>query len=167
MDTAADRGPGRLPQGAYSAAPDATLNAAGADASAEAQAREASFLEPFERVFGTLKRMVSNYATLAVLDARRAAVQFAWLVAGGILISVLVVTAWLAAVIALAVWLLGNGMSWPAVLLIAGAVNLVGAAIVAVRLRSVFEYAPFEATLHQIKSDSPAAHAKADGSAKK
>jgi uncharacterized membrane protein YqjE len=160
MDTAADRGPRRLPEGAFSAAPDPALGPAGPGAVAEAEAREASFLEPFERVLSTLKRMVSNYATLAVLDVRRAAVQFAWLVAGGIVISVLVVTAWLAAVIALAVWLLGNGMSWPAVLLVAGAVNLVGAAIVAFRLRSVFEHVPFEATLHQIKSDSPAAHAK-------
>lgn len=101
------------------------------------------------------KRMVSNYATLAVLDTRRAAVQFAWLVAGGILISVLVVTAWLAAVIALAVWLLGSGMSWPAVLLICGALNLAGAGIVAFRLRSIFDQVPFAATLHQIKSDSP------------
>jgi len=51
-------------------------------------------------------------------------------------------------------------MSWPAVLLIAGALNLVGAAIVAFRLRGVFEHLPFETTLQQIKFDSPAAHAK-------
>jgi len=151
MDTAADRGPGRLPPSAFSAAPEAP----GEESVAEA--REASFLEPFERVMSAMKRMASNYATLAVLDMRRAAVQFAWLVAGGILISVLVVTAWLAAVIALAVWLLGNGMSWPAVLLIAGALNLAGAGIVAFRLRSIFEHVPFAATLHQIKSDSPEA----------
>ena len=152
MDTAADRGPGRLPHSAFSAAPEA-----GAEGSTpDAEAQEASFLQPFERVFGTLKRMVSNYATLAVLDVRRAAVQFAWLVAGGIFIAVLVVTAWLAAVIALAVWLLGNGMSWPAVLLIAGALNLAGAALVALKLRSIFEHVPFAATLHQIQSDPPA-----------
>lgn len=149
MDTAADRGPERPPHGAYSAAPDAT------------EAREAPFLEPFERVYSSGKRTVSNYATLAVLDLRRAAVQFAWLVSGGIVISVLLVTAWLAAVIALAVWLLGNGMSWPAVLLVAGAVNLAGAGVVALRLRGLFEHLPFEATLHQLKSDSPDASPKA------
>ena len=156
MDTAADRGPGRLPHSAFSAAPEV----GGEQAAPEAEAQEASFLQPFERVFGTLKRMLSNYATLAVLDVRRAAVQFAWLVAGGIFIAVLVVTAWLAAVIALAVWLLGNGMPWPAVLLIAGALNLVGAALVAFKLRSVFEHVPFAATLHQIKSDPPSDHAE-------
>lgn len=110
-------------------------------------------LEPVERVYSTLRRMGSNYATLAVLDVRRAAVQFAWLVGGGIFIAVLVVTAWLAAIVALAVWLLGTGMSWPAVLLIAAALNLAGAAIVIFRLRSVFDRLPFEATLRQLKSD--------------
>ena len=149
MDSAADRAGSSLPPAAFSAAP-------GETAGKEADPHEASFLAPFERLFATLKRMSSNYATLAVLDVRRAAVQFAWLVAGGILISVLVVTAWLAAVTALAVWLLGKGMSWPAVLLVAAALNLVGAAIVGARVKRVFEHVPFSATLRQIKSDSPA-----------
>ena len=146
MDTVPGRGP----------AVRADLGAAPGPGAAAASHREteASFVAPFERVFATCKRMASNYATLAVLDVRRAAVQFAWLVAGGIFIAVLVVTAWLAAVIALAVWLLGSGMSWPAVLLIAGALNLVGAGIVVMRLKNVFEQVPFSATLHQIKTDS-------------
>ena len=159
MDTAAERGPGRLPPSAFSAAPDAAEQGLAADG----EAQEASFIEPFERVFGTLKRMLSNYATLAVLDVRRAAVQLAWLVAGGIFIAVLVVTAWLAAVVALAVVLLGNGMSWPAVLLIAGALNLAGAGVVAFKLRSIFEHVPFAATLHHMKSES--AKPKAEGTA--
>lgn len=117
--------------------------------------QEPSLREPFERVYATLKRMASNYATLAVLDVRRSAVQFAWLVAGGIFIAVLVVTAWLAAVVALAVWLIGAGLSWPAVLLIAAALNLVGAAIVGLRLRNVFDRVPFEATLRHLKTEGP------------
>lgn len=114
---------------------------------------EASFLAPFERVLATLKRIASNYATLAVLDIRRAAVQLAWLIAGGIFISMLVVTAWLAGVMALCVWLLGDVLTWPGVLLVAAGLNLVGAAIVAMRLKAVFSHVPFEATLRQIKPD--------------
>jgi len=152
MATAADRSSERVPHAAFSAVPPVPASAVRAQDVAGDNARDASFLEPFERVFATLKRMTSNYATLAVLDLQRTAVQLAWLVAGGIFIAVLVVTAWLAAVIALAVWLFGQGMSWPAVLLIAGALNLVGAALVGLRLRNVFEHMPFEATLRQIKS---------------
>jgi len=146
MDTAASRGRADLPPAAFDAAP-----------SADADAHEASLLAPFERVFATLKRIASDYATLAVLDVRRAAVQFAWLVAGGIVIAVLLVTAWLAGVVALAVWLLADGMSWPAVLLVAAALNVVGAVIVSLRMRRIFDHVPFSATLRQIKSDEPQA----------
>jgi uncharacterized membrane protein YqjE len=104
-------------------------------------------------VFATLKRIASNYATLAVLDIRRAAVQLAWLIAGGIFISVLVVTAWLAGVMALCVWLLGDVLTWPGVLAVAAVLNLVGAAIVGLRLKAIFARVPFEATLRQIKPD--------------
>jgi uncharacterized membrane protein YqjE len=159
VDTAADRGPGAVPRSAFSAAPDPEAQAGGPASGAPALARESTFLDPFERALATLKRMVSNYATLAILDVRRAAVQFAWLVAGGIFLSVLLVTAWLAAVIALAVELLGSGMSWPAVLLIAAALNLVGAGLVLWRLRSVFDHVPFEATLRQFRSDESSGNA--------
>ena len=146
MQSAASPGPGELGRAGFDAARSAANEG-------DPDAHEASALEPFERVFATFKRMASQYATLAVLDVRRAAVQFAWLVAGGIFIAVLLVTAWLAAVLALGVWLLAGGMSWPAVLLIGAALNLVGAALVGLRIRSVFDHVPFSATLRQIKSD--------------
>lgn len=119
---------------------------------------EHSLLDPLERVIASLKRMAGNYATLAVVDLRRAAVQLAWLVGSGILIAVLVVTAWLAAVVALGVLLLGNGMSWPAVLGLAALLNLAGAVIVVWSVKHVFEEAPFAATLKQIKSPGDDAH---------
>ena len=139
METAGDRGPAsaQIPN----AAP---------------EAHETSFLEPIERTFASLRRLATNYALLGVLDARRAAMQFAWLIAAGILITVLVVTAWLAGVVALAVWLFGKGMSWPAVLAIAAGLNLVGAAIVGMKVKHVFDQKPFSALMRQIKADPPA-----------
>ncbi|HUP94450.1 MAG TPA: hypothetical protein VM164_06045 [Burkholderiales bacterium] len=123
---------------------------------------ETSFLEPLERMFATLRRMATNYALLAVLDARRAALQLAWLIGAGILIAVLVVTAWLAGVVALAVILLGRGMSWPAVLGVAALLNLVGAGLVVWRVKEVFDRAPFAAVLRQIKAEPPLAEKTAD-----
>lgn len=146
MENPADRGAAKVvPPSAYRAAPGSP--------GAGREPPEPGFLAPFERIMAALKRMLSNYSTLAVLDLRRAVVQFAWLIAGGIFITVLVVSAWLAAVVALAAWLLGAGLSWPAVLLIAGAINLVGAAIAGMRIKHVFEHVPFSATLRQLKSD--------------
>ena len=145
MDNAFDRGParGRVP-------PAAGIPPAGRVHSENHE----SFLEPLERVFASLRRMASHYATLAVVDMRRATIQLAWLVGSGIVIAVLVVTAWLAGVVALAVLLLGNDMSWPAVLGIAALLNLVGAGVVVWCVKSVFEEAPFAATLKQIKAAS-------------
>lgn len=125
-------------------------------AAGQPEAHETSFLEPIERTFASLRRLATNYALLGVLDARRAAMQLAWLIGAGILIAVLVVTAWLAGVVALAVWLFGKGMSWPAVLCIAAALNLVGAALVGWKVKHVFDQKPFSALLRQIKADPPA-----------
>ena len=145
MDTSFDRGPARA------TVPPAAGVSPGASR-AHSETHEASFLEPLERVFASLRRMASNYATLAIVDLRRATIQLAWLVGSGIVIAMLVVTAWLAGVVALAVLLLGNDMSWPAVLGIAALINLVGAGIVVWCVKSVFDEAPFAATLKQLKT---------------
>jgi len=147
VNTVADRIPpsSRVPPGSA------------ASPSAPETPHETSFLEPLERMFATLRRIATNYALLAVLDARRAATQLAWLIGAGILIAVLVVTAWLAGVVALAVILLGRGMSWPAVLGVAALLNLVGAGLVVWRVKNVFDQAPFAALLRQIKAEPPLA----------
>jgi uncharacterized membrane protein YqjE len=67
-----------------------------------------------------------------------------------------VVTAWLAGVTAVVVWLLGAGVSWPVALIIAGLLNLVGAALVAWRMHAVIDEMPFAATLRQLKAKAPA-----------
>ena len=147
MNTVADRIPpsSRVPPGST------------ASPGAPETPHETSFLEPLERMFATLRRIATNYALLAVLDARRAATQLAWLIGAGILIAVLVVTAWLAGVVALAVILLGRGLSWPAVLGVAALLNLVGAGLVVWRVKNVFDQAPFAALLRQIKAEPPLA----------
>jgi uncharacterized membrane protein YqjE len=146
MDTAFDRGPARPSRAPVPPGPGA------APSGAVGESHETSFLEPMERVFSTLRRMASDYAQLVVMDVRRAAIQLAWLVGAGIVISVLAVTAWLALVVAFAVWLLGQGVSWPGVLAIAAVLNLVGAGVVVWRVKGVFQHAPFAATLKQLKS---------------
>jgi uncharacterized membrane protein YqjE len=145
MDTAFDRGPAR----ANSAPPTAGVNPGSRTRS---ETHDSSLLEPLERVFASLRRMATNYAALAIVDLRRATIQLAWLVGSGIVIAVLAVTAWLALVVALAVLLLGNGMSWPAVLGVAALLNLVGAGILVWRVKSIFDEAPFAATLKQIRT---------------
>jgi uncharacterized membrane protein YqjE len=152
MDTAADRGPARPPHTPVPPGPGVSSSRVPHDM----PIGEPSFLEPLERVIATLKRMATNYALLGVLDMRRAAIQFAWLMGAGIFITVLLVTAWLAGVVALAVIMIGRDMSWPAVLGIAALLNILGAGIIVWRVKHVFDEKPFAATLRQLKAQPPA-----------
>lgn len=109
----------------------------------------------FERAWSRMRQLAADYAVLAVLDVRRAAVQLAWLVGAGIVIAVLVVSAWMAGVTALIAYLLAREVSWPVALVVAGLVNLAGAGLFAWRLKTVLSDVPFAATLRQLKAEPP------------
>jgi hypothetical protein len=102
------------------------------------------------------RALAGDYALLAVLDARRAAITLAWLLSVGLAVAVLAVTAWLALVSGAIVWALGAGVSWPAALSLAALLNLVAAAALAAWMRGFFGELPFAATLRQLKGDAPA-----------
>lgn len=110
------------------------------------------------RIAARARALATDYALLAVLDARRAAITLAWLLSAGLVAAVLVVTAWLALVAGGIVWLLGTGASWPLALGTAAALNIAAAVAVALWMRgAVFgEEPPFAATLRQLKGDPPA-----------
>jgi len=102
------------------------------------------------------RSLSSDYLQLAVLDARSAAVRFAWLLCSGVVAAILVVTAWLALVAGGIVWMLGSGASWPTALGIAAALNVVGAIALALWMRGLFREPPFAATLRQLRGhDAP------------
>jgi hypothetical protein len=98
---------------------------------------------------------VTDYALLAVLDARRAAVRFGWLVAVGLVAAVLLSTAWLALVVALVVALTGSGASLGAALGLAAAVNVFGAGALVLWMRGQMRDLPFSATLRQLRGEAP------------
>ena len=99
--------------------------------------------------------LVADFAELAVLDARRAAIRLALLLAAGLGVAVLVVTAWMALIAALAVWLWGEGLGWPAALLIAAAINIGAAVALGLWMKGLTKEMPFTALLRQLKGDPP------------
>jgi hypothetical protein len=110
------------------------------------------------RIAAGARALAVDYARLAVLDARRAAITLAWLLSAGVVAALLVVTAWLALVAGGIVWLLGSGASWLVALASAAGLNLLAAVAVGLWLRSaVFGDEPlFAATLRQLDGDRPA-----------
>jgi hypothetical protein len=105
------------------------------------------------RLLGEARQLVADYSLLAVLDGRRAAMQLAWLLSSGLVVAVLLVTAWLALVVALMVWLFEERLSWPGALAIAGLVNIVGAGALLFWMRSLVVEKPFTALLRQLKGE--------------
>lgn len=99
------------------------------------------------------KELSSDYLLLAVLDARSAAVRFAWMLCLGVVAAILLVTAWLALVAGGIVWMLGSGASWVTALAVAAVLNIVVAAVIAFRMRGMFSEPPFAATLRQLKGE--------------
>ena len=74
-------------------------------------------------------RRAAGLRLLAARGARRAPRRAAAGVAAvfGLVVAVLLVTAWLALVVAVMMWLLGERISWPAALAIGARLNIAGA----------------------------------------
>jgi len=107
------------------------------------------------RLLREARQLVADYSLLAVLDGRRAALQLAWLLSTGLVVAVLLVTAWLALVVAGVTWLLGENASLPAALALGAALNTVGAAALLWWMRSLVVDMPFTALLRQLKGEEP------------
>src|SRR5262245_17931786 len=72
-----------------------------------------------------------DHLELAVLEAQRAGIGLAKMVAAVVVIAVLVVSAWLGLLASGVAWATASGISWIAALAIAAVTNLVVAGIVA------------------------------------
>ncbi|MBV8032118.1 MAG: phage holin family protein [Betaproteobacteria bacterium] len=101
--------------------------------------------------------LVADYAELAVLDARRAALRLAWMLGSVLVVAVLVVTAWMGGVAALIVWAFEQGVSWALAIGVAAFVNLIAAGALVWWMRSLLHELPFTALLRQLKGEDPPA----------
>ena len=117
--------------------------------------REPGVGELLARLFSDTRQLVADFAHLAVLDARRAGVRLAMLLSAGLLIAILVITAWMGLVAAGIVWMFEEGVSWPLAIAIAAIINIVGAAALAWWARHLVSEMPFTALLRQLRGEAP------------
>jgi uncharacterized membrane protein YqjE len=99
------------------------------------------------------RQLVADFAHLAVLDARRAGVRLAMLLSAGLLIAILLITAWMGFVAAGIVWMFDRGVSWPLAIAIAALINIAGAAGLAWWARHLVSEMPFTALLRQLRGE--------------
>ena len=95
--------------------------------------------------------LVRDHLELAALDARRAATGLTKVLTAAVVVSILVVTAWLSFVASGIVWATDAGISWPVALAVAGALNLVLAAGLVFWIRGQRDEFAFSATLRQVR----------------
>ena|SRR5207249_8529485 len=108
------------------------------------------------RMLSETRQLVSDFAHLAVLDARRAGVHLAMLLSAGLMIAILVVTAWMALVAAGIMWMFDKGVHWPLAIAIAAIINIIGAGALAWWARHLVSEMPFTALLRQLRGETPA-----------
>ena len=107
------------------------------------------------RLLAEARSLATDYAELAIVDARRAAIRLAWLLGAVLIAAVLIVTTWMALVAAGVVLMLGHGASWVTALIVAGVLNLVGAGALGWWMLTLIKEMPFTALLRQLRGDTP------------
>ena len=107
------------------------------------------------RLFGETRQLVADYAELAVLDSRRAAVRLAWILGCVLVAAVLIVTSWMGFVAAAIVFAWGHGASWPIALAVAALLNVIAAAVLAWFTIKLAKELPFTALLRQLRGRDP------------
>jgi len=111
--------------------------------------------EVIGRLIGEARALAADFAELAVLDARRAAIRLAWLLAAVLVAAVLIVTTWMALVAAGVILMLGQGASWVTALAVAAFLNVLGAGALAWWMFALIKEMPFTALLRQLRGDPP------------
>jgi hypothetical protein len=121
----------------------------------ESAPRQPGFGELVGRLLSDTRQLVGDFAHLAVLDARRAGVRLAMLLSTGLIIAILLITAWMGFVAAGIVWMFDQGVSWPLAIAIAALINIGVAAALAWWARHLVSEMPFTALLRQLKGEPP------------
>ncbi len=80
--------------------------------------------------FNSVRRAGADLFLLFSLEVRRAGLTLTWMVALGALAAMLIITAWLGLMGALALWAVSLGWAWASAIVAIAAANLVTAAIV-------------------------------------
>ncbi|HEX4329984.1 MAG TPA: hypothetical protein VH105_24560 [Burkholderiales bacterium] len=120
----------------------------------QAQAPDATLAGCLRAWWANVHGMGRDYALLAVLEMQRAGIGLALILAAGVVVAVLIVTAWTAAVASLIVWAVHSGnASWPAALGVAAGVNVAIALMMLVQMRNHFSQIFLGATLRQLRGE--------------
>jgi uncharacterized membrane protein YqjE len=96
------------------------------------------------------RRVISDLFRLLSLEVRRAGLALMWMVVLGVMAAVLMVTAWLGLMAALALWAVSLGASWMGAILVIALVNILLATVSLVACLTMSRDLLFPATQRQL-----------------
>ena len=102
--------------------------------------------------FNSVQRVFSDLFRLFSLEVRRAGVTFVWMLALGAIAALLIVTAWLGLMGALALWAVSLGWTWVSVMVAIALANFLVAAIAMFSCLSISRNLLFSATRRQLEA---------------
>ncbi len=105
--------------------------------------------------FHSVRQVFADVLRLFSLEVRRAGLMLVWMVALGVLAVVLVFTAWLGLMSALALWAVSLGMTWISAMFVIALVNLVTATLVILYCMTLSRELLFPATQRQLAMIPP------------
>lgn len=115
----------------------------------------ASFGQALAMTWEEVRGVLQERMRLFSLEAQRSGLALVQIVLYGVMAAVLVVTAWLALMGGVAVWLVLNaGLHWAVAVVVIAASNLVVAAVLAVAMRKLVPQLGFPATVRQLRGSS-------------
>lgn len=124
------------------------------DAPPPRTSRTPTLLDRMRTLAVDIRHLALDHVELAALEAQAAAHRLATLVSVAVVISILVISAWLALVAGAIVWATASGVTWPAALAFAALANLAMAVALALWIRRQPDEPLFSATLRQLRSTS-------------
>lgn len=118
-------------------------------------AAPASLFETLRLCWRELRGLARDHALLAVLEVHRAGLALAKILAAGVMISVLVVTAWMGLVSSIVVWAVGSGASWSMALLVAALANIALAVLIGFWVKARVPELMLAGTIRQLRGEAP------------
>lgn len=109
-------------------------------------------LDELSTLLAFARETLSGFIELASLEARRAALALVWMLVGGVLATIFIVTAWAGLMAALALYIVSLGMLPFAAVIVVAAVNLIFGAGMLYWCIGLSRHLLFPATRRQLAS---------------
>ncbi len=117
----------------------------------EVPPRKPELLEDFKSLWHEVLGLAHDQLMLAALETKLAGRSLVIMIAIGVMIAILLISAWLGVMGAVVLWLTGIGLAGSIAMLIAAAANLVAAFILYGVIRGQSRHLQFPATLRSLR----------------